>query len=415
MSLLAAGVQKRLIFKKEATFGTPDGTSGGEYLRRVESSLALSKDNYESAEIRVDLQMADMRHGVKRVGGNLRGELSLASYEGFIQSAFRRDFTAGPTAITAGVATEISFTAAAGSVLAYLVEDDGTDWAATNGFRVGDVWTISGANTAANDINIMVVSFEDSGGTNDKMNVIEVSGAIVTDAADSGVTLTFKGKKTFMPLTGHTSDSYSIEAHHSDTDDSRRFDGCHIAGFALSVPPTGLATIDFPVVGQDMAVLEAGSAPHFTAPTAANTNSILAAVNGALVIADKKVATLTGLEINVDVPWDADPVVGSDVLTCFFPGIMRVSGQFTAYFADEDLLNDFLNETERSLHVVMTAPGTTPPEFFSIFIPRLKIGGAPESDGVGGLIQTMPFTALLKQGNADYESTTVVVQDSLLV
>jgi hypothetical protein len=403
---LAAGVQKRVIFKPEATYGTPDGPAGGEYLRRVTSSLALSKDTYESQEIRVDMQVADFRHGVRRVGGNLQTELSLNSFELLFAAALRQDFAAG-SVHTSGVGTGIE--ARASNVLR---QTDASSWI-TAGFRVGDVIRVTGGTVeTANNINARIVSFADGLGTDDDMTVAET---ITVAADDENIVVTVQGKKSFMPLTAHTADSFTFEHHHADTDDSRRFDGCHVAGVGISVPPTGMTTLNFPIVGQDMTVLATGSAPYFTAPTAANTNSVLAAVNGTLRVAGSDVATITSLEINIEVPWTADPVVGANTLTEFFPGISRVSGQFTAYFGDEDLLNDFLAETERELHLIINAPGSAPTEFFSVFIPRLKLGGAAESDGTGGLIQTMPFQALLKPVTNGYDSTTIVIQDSTLV
>lgn len=419
MALYAAGVQKRLIFKKEDTFGVVnDPSTGAEYFRRVESSLNLTKDTYESQEIRSDFQIADYRHGVRRVGGNLRAELSLNSFEGFLAAVLRKDFAAGGT-YTATVSNELTF-ATDGDETTFdtITLDNGDDAVVDHSFRVGDVIRCTLSSESANHgVNMRIVGFADSGASGATNDVIQVmfgtsTQKITANASDSAAKIEVVGKKSYVPLTGHTSDSFCIEANHSDTDDSRVFSGCHIAGCNFSLPPTGLATLDFPIVGQDMTVVADGNAPYFTNVTAANTNSVLAAVNGSLRLAGQDVASLTGLELSIEVPWDAEPVVGSDVLPCFFPGRTRVSGQFTAYFGSESLLNDFINETERELHVVINAPGST--DFFSIFIPRIKIGGSPENDGEGGLIQTMPFMALLKQGATGYDETTIVIQDSTL-
>lgn len=400
--VFAAGVQKRVIYKKESTYGVSPGPTGGEYFRRVESSLALNKDTYESQEIRPDYQIADFRHGVRRVGGNLRAELSLNSFEQFFAAVLRRDFAAGASYDSSGGA--ISFD---GSNT--ITQDDNSSWIA-KGFRVGDILTITGATDSnLNGLILRVTGFADNVGTADDMTVAET---VPTSAAEATATIAVKGFKTYVPTSGHTSDSFTIEQHHADTDDSRVFTGCHVAGANFQLPPTGLAMLDFPMVGQNMVTYADANAPHFTAPTAANTNSILASVNGSLRLAGTDVGTLTGLDINIETPWTADPVVGSNVLPQFFPGRTRVSGQFSAYFENDDMLNDFLAETEREMQVKIDAPNGT--DFFSIFLPRIKLGGAPENDGEGGLIQNVPFMALLKQGVSGYDDTTIVLQDSTL-
>ncbi|ELR02840.1 hypothetical protein GMDG_08853, partial [Pseudogymnoascus destructans 20631-21] len=76
---LGEGVSARVAYKPYATgvitpntqaVSTSDpAATGGQILRRVSCSLSLSKDTYQSAEIRGDRQVADFRHGVKRVQG----------------------------------------------------------------------------------------------------------------------------------------------------------------------------------------------------------------------------------------------------------------------------------------------------------------------------------------------------------
>ena len=73
---IAAGVAKSLRYKVEATWGLAPGTSAGQLLRRVTSDLNLTKETYQSAEIRSDYQVADFRHGVRSVAGTINGELS---------------------------------------------------------------------------------------------------------------------------------------------------------------------------------------------------------------------------------------------------------------------------------------------------------------------------------------------------
>ena len=90
----ASGIAKRVTYKKETTFGTLAGATGGQVIRRVSSDFNLSKETYQSEEIRTDYQIADFRHGVRSVEGNISGELSCGTYSDFMASAVSRNFTA---------------------------------------------------------------------------------------------------------------------------------------------------------------------------------------------------------------------------------------------------------------------------------------------------------------------------------
>ena len=54
MACAAQGTFKKLAYKIETTFGTAAGQSGGSLIRRVEGTLNLAKEGYESNEIRTD-------------------------------------------------------------------------------------------------------------------------------------------------------------------------------------------------------------------------------------------------------------------------------------------------------------------------------------------------------------------------
>ena len=128
---IAAGVFKQLAYKAETVYGTIPSASGAQSLRRVSSDLSLTKDTYQSNEIRADQQIADFRHGVRRVSGKVTGELSPRTYQDFFAAALRRNFSAGVSATSvsltiAGTGPTYTITRATGSYL-------------TDGFKVGDV------------------------------------------------------------------------------------------------------------------------------------------------------------------------------------------------------------------------------------------------------------------------------------
>src|SRR5215469_10785102 len=94
MPTFATGVAKQVAICEETTEGV-NPVTGGKYLRRVSSDLALNKDTYESQEILVSQQIRDARHGVHRPQGTFAGQVSPGSFNDFWQGILRNNFVAG--------------------------------------------------------------------------------------------------------------------------------------------------------------------------------------------------------------------------------------------------------------------------------------------------------------------------------
>ena len=407
----ASGVFKQTRYKIESAYGAAPGQSGGRELRRVSNGLALAKDTYQSNEIRADLQMADFRHGVRRVAGNLSGELSPGTWSEFMGVILKRDFAA----VTA--ATGVGLTIA-GSGPTYTVTRGAGDWIA-GGFKVGTVVRLSaGALNALNiSKNLFIVTL-----TTTVMTVMTLNGtAMFAEGPITGCTITTIGKTTFVPTTGHTNKSVAFEDWYSDALQSELFLGCKFAQANIALPPTGIATIGWDVRGQDFADTTAKrggialGAQYFTSPTAANTFGTLAAVNGVVRIAGQTVGILTGISIGINANFTGDPVVGSNIIPEQFPGRVVVSGQATMYFPDATMRDVFVNETEIDILAAFTSDNSNTSDFLAFAMPRVKLGGASKDDGEKGIIQTLPYQALLNSAGgaaAATEKTTLLVQDS---
>jgi hypothetical protein len=399
----ASGLFKQVAYKAETSFGVIPSATSAQSLRRVQSTLDLTKETYQSNEIRRDFQLVDFRHGVRRVEGRVSGELSPATYKDFIQCALKRDFTAVTPA------TLVSVTIA-GSGPSYTITR-GLGSYITDGFKVGDVIRLSvgSPSLSANfGKNLLIVGLTATVAT-----VITANGsAMVAEGPVVGSTITVVGKKTFIPQTGHTDKSFSVEHYYADLVQSEVFSGCKPTAIAIGLPPTGLATIDVDFMGQNVTT---ASSQYFTNPTAPTTTGLLAAVNGEVRVGGSSVATLTGLTLNIASNYSGDPVVGSNTVPFMFAGRVVVTGQATAYFDSVALRNAFFNESEVEIIGVFTASNDADAAFMSFVLPRVKIGGASKNDGEGGLIQTLPFQALLNTAGGtgtNSEQTTIVIQDS---
>lgn len=402
---IAKGVAKKVALLRETAFGSPPGPGGAQYLRRVTSTLDLNKDTYQSNEVRSDYQVADFRHGVRRVAGDVNGELSLGTYAEFFAAALRKNWTAG-----------VSFTASAGAGVTVdnaaktLTRVSGS-WI-TDGFKVGDVVRAASLDAAIDGKNLRVTAL-----TATVMTVAEAPGADVA-GPNEACTIKVAGKKLWVPTTGHLDISFGIEHHFSDIGESELFTGCMVNTLELGLPPTGMSTLRAGIVGQNMTEYTGGTAPYFTTPAEETDTAVLAAVNGSLRVGGVDVATVTGLSMNINANITGDPVVGSDVVPELFPGRVVVSGQFTCYYeAGSSIRADFINETEISLIAKMNAGSDAGADFMTIGLGRIKLGGAAKDDGEKGLIQTVPFQALLNTAGGAataHERTTIWLQDSTL-
>ena len=408
---IAAGLFKQLAYKVETTFGVAPGQTGGQLLRRVQSTIDLSKEAYAANEKRPDLQIADYRHGVRSVAGQVQGELSPKTYSEIFGVLLKRDFA------TVAPLTGLSITVA-GTGPAYTVTRAAGDFL-TGGVKIGDVIRLTAGTFNANNLNKNLLV---TGLTATIATVIVLNGSTLTaEGPIASATITVVGKKTFIPTTGHTDKSIAFEHWYSDLAQSELFLGNKIGKASLSLPPTGLATVSFDVMGQDLADTAtkrggiAASTQYFTTPTAVTTTGALAAVNGILRAGGVTVATVTGLTVEVNANYTGDPVVGDNTIPQLFPGKIGVTGQFTAYFESTTLRDVFVNETEIDLVGVFTSDNSATSDFVTCVVPRIKLGSASKDDGDGGIVQTFSFQALLNTAGGSgvkTEKTTFSMQDS---
>lgn len=402
----ASGVFKQIAIKEETTYGViPAVATGAQLLRRTDATFNLSKDTYESNEIRTDLQTADMRHGVRRVAGTLNGELSPGSYAAYLAALVKREFAA-VTALTA-----LSLTVA-GSGPTYTVTR-ATGSFLTSGLKIGQVIRLTaGTFNAANlNKNLFIVDLTALIAT-----VIVLNGtALVAEGPIATATISVPGKTTYVPTTGHTDKSFSIEEWYSDISRSEVFSGCKFTKASIQLPPSGMATLGLDVSGKDHGQTP-GATRYFTTPTALTSSGVVAAVNGVLRVGSVTMAAVTGLNFDIEAGFSGDPVVGANVVPTQFAGRVKVSGQFTAYFEDGVIPAAFFAETELGIQVALTTSNDAAAEFVSFSLSRVKLAGADKADSDGGVVRTYPFTALLNSNGGTgtaHEQSTISIQDSL--
>jgi hypothetical protein len=389
---LQSNVNVTLRYGAEQTFGT-SSNAAGQLLRRVQSTLQTSKDAFQSNEVRSDQQVFDARHGTRRAGGAINGELSLATYDDFVEAALRGSWTTGVSR------SQSEFTSIAVSNGAFQV--GGSTWAA-QGFRVGDVIRLSGFTHANVGKNFRIVSLTNTAAT------VYPAPAAMTSQTTFGVAVA--GKKL---LTGTEKRSFTIEQSYPDIDVNELFTGMCVGEVGISVPPAGIATINVGFQGKDGAVGSGAAAPYFASPASETTTGVLAGVNGNLLIDGTASAVVTGLDFQISNNLSSNPVVGANVVPDIFYGRTVITGNVSAYLESETLLNVFLNETEIAIAATLEASGNDPKDFLSFAFNRVKFTGVSKTIGPdGGVVASFPFQALLKSGVTGYDSSTLVVQRS---
>lgn len=107
MTCTATGGFSGIRYVEEVTWGTTPSTPTMIDLRNTGTSLVLSKDTFQSEELRSDRHISDFRHGTQQVGGDINFELSYGEYDAFLEAAL---FGTWATNVLKGGVDETFFT-----------------------------------------------------------------------------------------------------------------------------------------------------------------------------------------------------------------------------------------------------------------------------------------------------------------
>jgi hypothetical protein len=394
------GINKSIAIKKETTWGVKASDTGARLLRRVTGGFQLEKDTYQSEEIRTSQQVSDMRHGTRRASGQISGEVSGSSYDELMAAAVRKDFVAGATTgavITisadedAGVST---FPRSSGSYI-------------TDGFKVGDVIDVSGFTDPSNNglfvvTNVVALTLT--------VEHFDEDGALVDEVAGDTVTIVAKGKRTWVPTSAHTDDSFTVEEYYPDSLISRIFLGMQVDQMNINVAPNAMATIDFSFLGKN-AETPTGS-QYFSSPTAQGTEPIYSGPDGLLIINGVASRKVTSLAVSLANGITQEAVIGSDSIGAKSRGKVNVTLSGSAIFDDDTILGYFDAETEVSVTYALRSADNT--DAFAITMPRVKIGSGTTDDGEKVIILSFDGMALEHPGTTTIPQTTIILQDTTL-
>lgn len=373
-----------LIFalKKQSGLGAPASGGSGYGMRLADGTqrLKLSKGLIDSAEIRRDGQSTRGRHGTKQVAGSYLGELSLVSFDPFLEAAFRTTWTAavvrtydnsaGLTSLEVtgtGEITQVGTTTLLGVV------------------AKGDLIKLANMSTAGNNGKWVRV-------TNVTATVLTLpTGSLTTQAADSACTLTV-AKKLYLPATPiesyWTSDEYEV-----DTDTSYLGTDLKFNRLEITAAPDKNVMITLGLLGLSLIEQAAGSSPVLTAPVYAATLPLVMA-DGTIRINGVDYAGLTGLSLIMDLGGQAPPVLGPNAPDVFL-GNATVSGSLSGIRSGSTFFNLFRAETQIEFFAHMVENESDPKDFISLYVGNAVFDGNDSQPGRAGapLVETIPFRA----------------------
>ena len=388
-----------VALRAESTTGVAATVTGAQQVRITDSpGLELKRAQIVSAEKRDDGNTSMGRLGGKSVDGSFNMELIAGGAINTMMEAVMRSTFATSTTITFVTLTAVTFATNA-------LESSAGDFIA-EGIKVGDVFTITGSDTAANnDLNHTVLAV--TSGT----LTAQASSFTAAATADTSGSLVLRRK--MAQGTQPTRSSYTVEQYDQDTDLSEIFLGCRVVGMSLSFRPGQMATASFTMMGLDRTALATGTSPFFTTPTV-TTNLALIADDSSIHYNGSAVTKLTGFDLNFQITAAGEPVIGSFVSPDVFDNDLSVTGSITGLREDFSNLTLYDAETEFSINILLQEPSGTPKKCINVFIPRTKISAlsAPVGGGDGAKVETLGLMVGPKVSASTYDAGMATISTS---
>lgn len=378
---LSSGANTAISYVAEVTRGTTPGSPTMKALRVTSRNINLQKQTLGSQEKRADRQVADVRHGFNQVGGSLGFELSMQSFDDWLEAALGGTWATAPATASTSLATNATGNKVVRTTGSFI----------TDGFMAGDVVTLAGFLTGGNNGVTTVLS----------VTALELTVAktLVTDVAAAARTVTATGKKLKV---GSSLRSFTIERGFTDVTQYQVFAGCAINQMSLQIQPNQIIGGSFDIIGMSNTGFTGTS---LGTPTAAPSTSPFDAFTGSLYVNGVANTVVTGINIQVANGRSVQPVVGSKFSPDVFEGTATVTGQVTAFFESATIYNLFFNESEVALFFRMNSGS----DFQVWCLPRIKLtSGDMDPPQEGPIVATYNFQALVEANSG----TCLAVQRS---
>lgn len=344
----------------EATWGVTPNNPTLEALRFTSESLNYNADFTMSEEIRADRMTPDTVQVSASAGGDIKGELSYATYDKLFACGLFSDW------VTTGVdqtASDISITKTAGTPNTWTLNTVAGDWT-NNAFSVGQWVEVSGF-AVAGTFYAQILSAP----TATTMSIAP-SKDVASEAAGAAVTV----KALDFLRNGTTKKSVTIQKAFTDLDvpELWNFTGARVGKIGLELATGSILNTSFSILAKDAVMTQAQFAG--ASIQAANTNTVMNAVdNIASIIFDGDPGGdqyfFNSLSIELDNSLRGQEAVGRLGFIGVEPGSLKLTGSIELYFENGALYTRFKNAQGFSLSfVARDVQGNT----YIVTIPRAK-------------------------------------------
>lgn len=378
----------RVVYCLQSNLGSKASAGGSSKILRTAggNGIRLSKAATQSNEVRNDGMSQRGRHGTQKTASDYSAELSLGSHDPIIEALMRGTWDSSALTLDASDFTSITTTAST------IVLASGNP--ITLGLRVGDVIRLEDADTTANNAkNLRVVELS--------ATTITVADTLVVDSsADTSAKIVRPGKRLINPAT-LTERYFTLEEYEGDIDQSTVLTDFKWGTGKLSMSPNGLIMLDPGGIGTGkIDALDAAASPYFSAPTSTSGDPF-SVVDATIRFKGEDLVELTSFDLSLDIQPNAPDVFGSGAIKFapdVFTGPLQVSMNLTMLRKSLQVLQDFIAETQYSLHILAVNNTAEPKDFLAITVPNFTLGSADPSalsKQGGGRTQTIQVPAAL--------------------
>lgn len=327
-------------YVEETVWGT---TPAGPVMKDLNLTSESFKSNVQtvtSDTIRSDRNVSDITQVGGGAGGDVGFEVRYGDIEDLIAGAFQNAWTT----------TAVSATIASARVSAAVIQADSSS---LNGALAGQFLRIRNATTSANDGDFRITAVSVNGSTV-RLSVADASSgaaaAFTSEVFGAGTSLVGRNIRN-----GTTSKSYTVEKEFADVSSFAQYAGMRVTSMALNFESQQILTGSFGFTGKSQST---SSATVASATTPGSTNEVMNASGnvgriweGGQAIAG---ACFQSLSIDLNNNPREQAKIGSDVLAGVGTGRAEVTGNITAYFENNSLIDKFTSGTKTNFRFQIT-------------------------------------------------------------